>query len=74
MKNHIYCKTCPYRNASGTKFYSGFDRVFAFVEEQRTMTCTIDIRVIIQDVSSVGLQMVGELLCKYIDIIKDTIF
>ena len=41
------------------------ERVFAFVEEQ-----TIDMRVIIQDVSSVGLQMLGG--C--IDIIKDTIF
>ena len=34
---------------------SGLDRVFAFEEEQKTITCTIDMRVIIQDVSSVGL-------------------
>ena len=38
---------------------SGLDRVFAFGEEQTTITCTIDMRVIIQDVSSVGLQMIG---------------
>ena len=35
---------------------SGLDRVFAFGEEQSTITCTIDMRVIIQDLSSVGLQ------------------
>ena len=38
---------------------SGLDRVFAFGEEQTTITCTIDMRVIIQDVSSLGLQMIG---------------
>ena len=38
---------------------SGLERVFAFGEEQTTITCTIDMRVIIQDVSSVGLQMIG---------------
>ena len=32
---------------------------FAFGEEQNTITCRIDMRVIIQDVSSVGLQMIG---------------
>ena len=36
---------------------SGLERVFAFGEEQTTIT--IDMRVIIQDVSSVGLQMIG---------------
>ena len=39
---------------------SGLERVFAFREEQTTITCTIDMRVIIQDVSLVGLQMIGE--------------
>ena len=38
---------------------SRLERVFAFGEEQTTITCTIDMRVIIQDVSSVGLQMIG---------------
>ena len=38
---------------------SGLERVFAFREEQTRITCTIDMRVIIQDVSSVGLQMIG---------------
>ena len=38
---------------------SGLERVFAFGEEQTTITCTVDMRVIIQDVSSVGLQMIG---------------
>ena len=38
---------------------SGLERVFAFGEEQTAITCTIDMRVIIQDVSSVGLQMIG---------------
>ena len=38
---------------------SGLEKVFAFIEEQTTITCTIDMRVIIQDVSSVGLQMIG---------------
>ena len=37
---------------------SGLERVFAFGEEQ-TITRTINMRVIIQDVSSVGLQMIG---------------
>ena len=37
---------------------SGLERAFAFGEEQTTMTCTIDKRVIIQDVSSEGLQMI----------------
>ena len=36
------------------------DRVFAFGDEQTTIACTIDMRVIIQDVSSVALQMIGE--------------
>ena len=35
---------------------SGLDRVFGFGEEQTTITCTIGMRVLIQDVSSVGLQ------------------
>ena len=39
---------------------SGLDRVFAFGEEQTTIICTIDMRVIVQDVSSVGLQKIGE--------------
>ena len=39
---------------------SGLDRVFSFEEEQTTITCTIDMRVIIQVVSSVGLQMINE--------------
>ena len=38
---------------------SGLERVFAFGEEQTTITCTIHMRVIIQGVSSVGLQMIG---------------
>ena len=39
---------------------SGLDRVFfPFGEEQTTITCTIDMRVIIQDLSPVGLQMIG---------------
>ena len=38
---------------------SGLERVFAFGEGQTTITCIIDMRVIIQDVSSVGLQMIG---------------
>ena len=38
---------------------SGLKRVFAFGEEQTRITCTIDMRVIIQDVSSVGTQMIG---------------
>ena len=54
---------------------SGLDRVFAFGEEQTTITCTIDMRVIIKIVSSVGLKMIGLMdVYKYIDIIKDTIF
>ena len=44
---------------------SGWERVFAFGEEQTTITCTIDMRVIIQDVSSVGLQMISG--CMQID-------
>ena len=36
---------------------SGLARVFAFGEEQTTITCTIDN--IIQDMSSVSLQMIG---------------
>ena len=43
---------------------SGLERVFAFGEEQTRITCTIDMRVIIQDVSSVGLQMIGGCICK----------
>ena len=39
---------------------SGLDRVFfSFGEEQTTITCTIDMRVIIHDVSSVRLQMIA---------------
>ena len=38
---------------------SGLERVFAFREEQTSIICTIDMRVIIQDVSSVGLQMIS---------------
>ena len=38
---------------------SRLDRVFAFGEEQKTITCTFDMGVIIQDVSSVGLQIIG---------------
>ena len=38
---------------------SGLERVFAFGEEQTTVMCTIDMRVIIQDVSSVRLQRIG---------------
>ena len=62
--NTKYRKTCQYRNALGTNFYSGLDRfrfreVFTFGGEQTTITCTIHMRVIIQDVSSVGLQMIG---------------
>ena len=38
---------------------SGLGRVFAFREEQTTITCAINMRVIIQDVLSVGLQMIG---------------
>ena len=38
---------------------SVLERVFAFGEEQTTVTCIIDMRVIIQDVSSVGLQIIG---------------
>ena len=37
---------------------SGLDRVFAFGEEQ-TITCIIDMSVIIQAAASVGLQMIG---------------
>ena len=38
---------------------SGLERVFAFREEQTTIMCTIDMRVIIQDVLSVGLKRIG---------------
>ena len=38
---------------------SGLDRVFAFGEEQTMITCIIDMSVIIQGASSVGLQMIG---------------
>ena len=38
---------------------SSLDRGFAFGDEQTTITCTIDMRVIIQGASSVGLQMIG---------------
>ena len=37
---------------------SGLDMVCAFGEEQTMITCTIDMRVIIKGVSSVGLQMI----------------
>ena len=37
---------------------SGLNRVCAFGEEQTTVTCTIDTRIIIQGASSVGLQMI----------------
>ena len=43
---------------------SGIDRVFTFGEEQTTIACTIDMRVLIQDVSSVGLQMIGGCFCR----------
>ena len=36
----------------------GLERVSAFEEEQTTITCTIDMRAMIQDVSLVGLQMI----------------
>ena len=39
---------------------SGLDRVFPFGEEQTMITCAIDMGAIIQDVSLVGLQMIGE--------------
>ena len=45
---------------------SGLERVFAFEEEQTAITCTFNMRVIIQDVSSVGLQMIGG--CMQIDL------
>ena len=59
----------------GTKFFpvwtgSGLDRVFAFGEEQTTITCTIDTRVLIQGALSVGLQVIGECM-QIIYIIKD---
>ena len=38
---------------------SGLDRVFAFGGEQTTVNCIIDMRVIIQGASSLGLQMIG---------------
>ena len=38
---------------------SGLDRVISFGEEQTTIACIIDMRVIIQDVWSAGLQMLG---------------
>ena len=38
---------------------SGLYRVFPFGEEQTKISCTIDMRAIIQDVSLVGLQMIG---------------
>ena len=38
---------------------SGLDRVFTFGEEQTTKGYAIDTMVIIQDVSSVGLHMIG---------------
>ena len=38
---------------------SGLGRVFAFGEEQKTITCTIAIRFLIRDAPSVGLQMIG---------------
>ena len=65
----LYSKTCPYRNALGTNFYSGLDRFrfgegFCFRKEQTTITCTISMRVIIQDVSSVGLQVIARLNVK----------
>ena len=40
---------------------SCLDRVFVFGEEQTTITCTIDMRVIIQGASSGGLQMIGDM-------------
>ena len=39
---------------------SDLDRVFDFGEKQTTITCTVDISVIIQGASSVGQHMVGE--------------
>ena len=53
---------------------SGLERVFTFREEQATITCTNDMRVIIQDVSSIGLQMIGGCMQINSYIIKDTIF
>ena len=38
---------------------SGLERVFAFGGEQTTIMCTIDMRVRIQDVSSVDQQKIG---------------
>ena len=38
---------------------SGLERVFAFREEQTMIICTIDMSFIIQDVSPVGVQMIG---------------
>ena len=38
---------------------SGLDRVVSFGEDQTMITCKIDMQVIFQDVSSVGLQMIG---------------
>ena len=65
----MYSKTCPYRNVLGTKSYSGLDRfrfgrVFVFGEDKTTIISAIDMRVIIQDVSSVVLQMIGGFIQK----------
>ena len=38
---------------------SSLERAFAIGEEQPMITCTIDISVIIKDVSSVCLKMIG---------------
>ena len=64
------CKYCIYSKTRNTGMPwgqtiipvwtgSGLERVFAFEEEQTTITCTIAMRVIIEDVLSVGLQMIG---------------
>ena len=38
---------------------SGLNKVLAFSEEQTRITCTVDMRVIIQNVSSVGVRLIG---------------
>ena len=38
---------------------SGLDRIFALGEEQTTLTCNIDMWVLLQGVSSISLQMIG---------------
>ena len=58
-----YSKTCTYRNALGIKFYSGLDRFRfrkGFCFWKGTNNDNLYMRVIIQDVLSVGLQMIGD--------------